>query len=240
MRRFRHRIIICSALGLTFLGIVIFSICFFYGNRIKNMQKRLKEAEEELQLFNSRKVSVLCVSEDIEAGTVICEENLVNAELPAVSVPENTILYLSDAVGKTAKIPLYKNTYITKDMLYESGLLGPEREIEYFCIEISGNVSVGSYVDVRICFEDGSDYVVLARKRIEGIAVNRSSVILHVNEEELLRMGSAIADCRAGEGRRIYAVEYPQGELQEPSIADYKPSGAVADLIEQKEKTEGR
>ena len=237
MRRFRHRIILCGVLGLTFLGSVIFCICCFFVHRIRDMQERLDKAEYELERAGSEKVSVLCVSEDIEAGTVVCEENIGFTELPAASVPENTILFLSDAVGKTAKIPLYKNTYITGDMLYENRPLGSEREIEYFDIETGGNVSVGSYVDVRICFEDGSDYVVLARKRIEGISPARGSVILHVDEEELLRMGSALADRRNGEGRRIYTVEYPQGELQKPSKADYKPSGTVADLIEQKERS---
>ena len=199
------------------------SLCTFFGNKLQKFRERAEYAEQELAAYRSETVSVLCASKNIEAGKEICEEDLVIGEFPIDSVPENTILNLSDAVGRTAKIPLYKNTYLTTDMLYESALLGPEREIEYFCIDVNGNVTKGSYVDVRLCFEDGSDYVVLSRKRIEGISEDRNSVILHVNEEELLRMGNAVAKLKEHEGRRIYAVEYPYGELQEPSKVDYVP-----------------
>ena len=187
------------------------------------MQKRAETAELELEGYRTGKVQIVCVSENIKAGEVICEENLMIREFPTDSIPENTILDISEAVGCTAKIQLFENTYLTADMLYKTTLLGPEREIEYFCIDVNGNVRKGSYVDVRICFEDGADYVVLSRKRIEGISEDRNSVILHVSEEELLRMGNAAAKLKEHEGRRMYAVEYPYGELQEPSAVDYVP-----------------
>ncbi|MCR5323584.1 MAG: flagella basal body P-ring formation protein FlgA [Lachnospiraceae bacterium] len=223
MRRYRQRMIVLCALALAVLTLLAVSLCTFFGNKLQKLRGRAEMAEQELAVYRSETVSVLCVSKNIEAGKEINEEDLVIGEFPIDSVPENTILDLSDAVGRTAKIPLYKNTYLTTDMLYESALLGPEREIEYFCIDVNGNVTKGSFVDVRLCFEDGSDYVVLSRKRIEGISEDRNSVILHVNEEELLRMGNAVAKLKEHEGRRIYAVEYPYGELQEPSIVDYVP-----------------
>ena len=223
MRRFRQRVIVSCALALTVLAVLTISLCTFYGNKLTKLQERAEAAEQQLFADNIEKVHVLCASQNIEAGNVIDEEDLVAREFSIDQIPENTILLLSDAVGCTAKIPIYKNTYLTEDMLYETALLGPEREIEYFCIDISGNISKGCFVDVRMCFEDGSDHVVLARKRVEGISEGRNSVILHVNEEELLRMGNAAAKLKEHEGRRMYAVKYPYGELQEPSEVDYVP-----------------
>lgn len=223
MRRFRQRMIVFCALALAVPVIVAAALCTFYGNKLEKMQERAEKAERELFGNGTEKVQVFCASEYIEAGKVINEEDLAIREFPSDSVPENTILDLSDAVGCTAKIPIFQNTYITADMLYKTALPGPEREIEYFCIDVNGNIKRGSYVDVRICFEDGSDHVVLSRKRVEGISEDRNSVILHVNEEELLRMGNAAAKLKEHEGRRMYAVEYPYGELQEPSVVDYVP-----------------
>ncbi|MBP5331972.1 MAG: flagella basal body P-ring formation protein FlgA [Lachnospiraceae bacterium] len=236
MRKFRRRIIAVCALALVLFAAVIVILCSFYGDRVRDLTLKAENAEKELAYYDSARVRVLCASENIDAGKVIDLEDLTEKDLPADSVPENAILVLSDAVGRTAKIPLSKNTCLTREMLYETVLQGGEREIEYFCIDIRGNVAKGSFVDVRLCFEDGTDYVVLSRKRVEGIAQNRESVILHVDEEELLRMGSAMAELRENDERRIYAVEYPHGELQQPSKVDYVPSDTVTELIEKKER----
>ena len=236
MRKFRQRIIVVCALVLAVFAAVILSVCFIYEKKIRNLRMQAEQTGRLLADYDSGKIRVLCASEDIEAGKVLEEADLIETELQAGSVPENTILSLNEAVGRTAKIPLLKNTYITTDMLYETILQGSEREIEYSCIDIRGNIAKGSFVDIRICYEDGTDYVVLTRKRIEGISLNRENVILHVDEEELLRMGSAMAELKDNGERRIYAVEYPQGELQKPSKIDYVPSKTVTELIEKKER----
>ena len=230
MRRFRKRIIAVCAIVLAAFSVVIISLCAVYGKKVSSWRLRAEEALGELARYDLEKVRVLCASENIEAGKVIEPGDLVEKDLPLGLVPENAILLLSDAVGRTAKIPLFANTYITADMLYEAVLKESEREIEYFCIDVRGNITKGSFVDIRICFEDGSDHVILSRKRVEGISGNRDSVILHVDEEELLRMGSAIADLKGNDERRIYAVEYPQGELQSPSRVDYVPEETVNGL----------
>ena len=145
MRRFRQRIIVFCALALSVLTVLTVFLCTYYGNKLDKLQKRAERAELELSGYRSEKVQIVCASENIKAGEALCEENLVIREFPAGFIPDNTILDISEAVGCTAKIQLFKNTYLTADMLYKTSLLGPEREVEYFCIDVNGNVAKGSY-----------------------------------------------------------------------------------------------
>ena len=112
MRRFRQRIIVFCALALSVLTVLTVFLCTYFGNKLDKLQKRAERAELELSGYRSEKVQIVCASENIKAGEALCEENLMIREFPAGFIPDNTILDISEAVGCTAKIQLFKNTYL--------------------------------------------------------------------------------------------------------------------------------
>lgn len=65
---------------------------------------------------------------------------------------------------------------------------------------------LGDYIDVRIRFTTGNDYLVLTRKKIENIVEN--NIVLMVDEDELLGMSSAKADVDKYNQTMVYAVKY--------------------------------
>ena len=104
-------------------------------------------------------------------------------------------------------------------------------------VELNNMISNGDYVDVRINFDDGSDYIVLSKKRVEGISVYDSvlgtdnELWINVSEEEILRMSSAVYDCATKENCRLYAVKYIS-ELQKEAYVTYPVNQIVAALIQ--------
>lgn len=103
-------------------------------------------------------------------------------------------------------------------------------------IELTDKLEVGDYVDIRISFGNGYDYVLLAKKKVLDCSlVNEnsagSSLWLDVNEEEILRMSGAVVDASIYEGSKIYAIKY-KNDKQTQAIVNYPVSAAIEALIE--------
>jgi len=95
-----------------------------------------------------------------------------------------------------------------------------EREVEYSCFYIGQNIRVGDYIDVRIRFQTGEDFIVLPKKRVERLSLSNATCFLMVNEMEIQRMASAIVDVSEYDAV-MYCNAYPQPELQEAATVNY-------------------
>jgi len=101
---------------------------------------------------------------------------------------------------------------------------------DYAFISISPVVSEGDFVDVRIRFDDGSDYVVASHKQIIALDRDKGSLVFSVSEEEILMLSSAEKDKKEYAGTKVYLTRYNMGE-ETVSIVDYIPSTRIAELI---------
>ncbi len=105
----------------------------------------------------------------------------------------------------------------------------------YNNIIISDKLSVGDYVDIRICFENGMDFIVLSKKLVIDLSKSNSegnenkAIWLEVSEEEILRMSSAFVDNKLG-GSNLYAIQYID-DSQKASISNYPVTDEMKDLI---------
>ncbi len=103
-------------------------------------------------------------------------------------------------------------------------------------IKLTNRLSVGDYVDVRISFADGGDFVLLSKKKIMGIEPlgeeGTNSIWFAVSEEEILRLSSAVVDAYLNEGCSIYAIEYVS-EKQKEAIVNYVVSDFIKQLMEE-------
>ena len=103
-------------------------------------------------------------------------------------------------------------------------------------IKLTNNLKVGDYVDVRISFADGGDFVLLSKKQIQGFAPLRegenNALWLIVSEEELLRLSSAAVDAYCNEGSSIYAIQYIS-DTQKEAMVNYVVSDTIKQLMEE-------
>ena len=103
-------------------------------------------------------------------------------------------------------------------------------------IKLTSNLKVGDYVDVRISFADGGDFVVLSKKQIQGLSPLREegtrALWLIVSEEEILRLASASVDAYCNEGCSIYAIQYVS-DTQKEATVNYVVSDTVKKLMEE-------
>ena len=104
------------------------------------------------------------------------------------------------------------------------------RETEYAFISLPSNISEGDYVDIRIRYIEGSDYIVASHKKIIAIDRERGSVIIPVTEEELLLLDSAETDRTLYTGTKIYVTKYSNID-ENISVVNYSPSLNIKNLI---------
>ncbi len=199
------------------------------------MTEQLKqEYEAQLQEAEQEKVrylrSVYVAQTGISAGDVITEDNVKRMTVYAAQ-PEDTYME-EEGIGKTALLDLEAGTHLLGSMLTENAVTDELREIEYNSILVNSNIMENDYIDVRIMFHNGEDYIILSKKVLQGFSSDTGSCFLWLTEEEILRMASAVVDAYLYRGAKLYTTKYIEPNLQEKSQVTYKPSISTLLLIE--------
>lgn len=218
------------ALALT-IGIVIGSIPFSALSinayiRTDKMKKELVAVKGEM---SSRKLRyVYMLKSDKQKGEEILDTDLVKCEIYS-SNELSVITTADDLVGKKLKIDMGKMSIMNSNMVYKDDISDDVRLHEYSFVDLHDEILEGSYIDIRIVFPNGEDYIVAEHKRIEKR--KDTSVYVYVNEEEILLMSSAKVDINAYTGTKVYAILYAR-DYQNPASKDYPANEHVCDLAD--------
>jgi len=236
----RFRTILAFMLGLGISAVLLTGGYFFYRSNLAELESEMKARamEEARQAFNEEypMTLVYVFRQDKKAGETIADTDLEPAEVNDRAVPADAVTSIEEAVGRVMRCDITGNTVVTKSLFY-SGEDFPDdlRLMEYTVVNLPGNLETGGFIDVRIMFPNGLDYIVLSKKKVidlwrdEG---RRNNLIrLHMNEEEILRMSSAIVDASLVEGAILYAVQYVAPDVQKGAVKTYPANLEVLELI---------
>lgn len=151
---------------------------------------------------------------------------------------EGPYLTVVGAEGTRLMADTAEGTRLSGGAVYEGEPVTRDMRIhKYTCIKLTERMKKGDYIDIRISFANGADFVLLSKKQIQEIQLpeaegNSESILwLNVSEEEILRLSSAVVDAFLNDGCSIYAVQYIQ-EGQEAAVINYKVNDVVSQLIE--------
>ena len=210
------------------VAVITAGTLFFHG-KVEVLKERVSQLNAMLEERDRQTERVLCLARDMDPGESLSKEDCIYAEVPAEAVPSDCIMTVSGAEGRIIKIPLKQNSYITEGILVENSPQNDERELRYACIRTDTETIPGSCVDVRIRYPDGTDYIVASKKTVYGL--DETGLLLHVKEEEILLLDSAIVDAYIYDGTYLYTTAYVIETLQEAAIVNYTPVSAIIDLI---------
>lgn len=187
---------------------------FVVRTMASSYELRINELESKIALNT---VKVFVAMEDIAYGQVITNE-MVYQEEQLMSCYD--AVFTVDDIGSVAKMSIPAGTVLLGSMVTEHVKTPSEREVEFTCFYVPSNTVQGNYIDVRIRFQNGEDYVVLSKKRVERLSVSGETCFLMVTEEEQQIMSSAIIDA-ARNNALVYATVYPQPEIQDATAVNY-------------------
>lgn len=180
--------------------------------------------------------AVYVLNQDVESGQEITTsmfkrissyENLV----PKNIVDATTIANTESDKKVIAKIDMYKNTVVTKDFitLEEEKITDDVRTMEYNMLTLPIDIKIGDYVDVRLTFPNGQDFIVISKKEIKNI--QGTTVTFELAEQEILMLNSAIVESYIMTASNIYVAKYVEPGLQEKATNTYIPTVEVRNLI---------
>lgn len=195
-------------------------------------QAQIDEANNTLsQLGNLVTCYTIEAKDDIESGDPAMADDLTELLLPESSVTEQYITDPQEVVGKYYKIAVHPGTPLTQDMFMEEQVDDTLRDVDISIDTWPTGLKVGDYIDVRLTYPKGEDYVVLSHKRIYDI--NSSSLKVHLSEREILFFGAANIDkfVNASFGATITATKYIDPGLQTPALVYYQVPDNIMEVI---------
>ncbi len=203
--------------------------------------------EEQARLDAQKNVYVLRT--DVQSGTILTQDMFTTVGADATVAPTDALTASTfatmayDEEGNelqvVAKIDIAAKTIVTSNMLTTSDNINTDdvREEEYNMISLPSDIETGDTVDVRLRMPDGTNYIVVSKKKVtvldEGGIPSLNTISLELSEGEILMMSSAIVESYILEGSRLYLTRYVEPGMQAGAITNYVPSGDVQNLIAQ-------
>lgn len=233
--RQQKRVIIASIVGGLVLLLLALALVFYFQTKQASFEVKLQsEYETRIKEWESREqaaiTTVLAASRSIPAGTTLQAGDVKAVEVSTSLISSGNLKEPSAAVGKITKIDLHPNTPLIDSMLFEDKPIPRDLRVQEFnVIQLPTNLQKGQFVDVRINFPTGEDFIVLSKKKVRELS--GTIVWYEMNETEILMASSAIIDAYL-QGAKLYALTYVDPGTQEAAVANYPSNPKVLDLME--------
>ncbi len=240
-RRATRSFVIGLVLGLMAAA----AVAFFFHQQVKKL-------ETELASIKKLQSTAYVAATDLESGAIITTEDITSQQVQTTVLPtemiqltdfdltdeEGNLIEKTDKDGNPVqkevmvKVNIPAGTIITKDMLAmgEKIVSKDVRMVEYSMINLPSEALEGDYVDIRLQFPEGQDYVVLGKKKIEKCT--DTTIWIKQSEDELLTLNNAIIDSYLAEGSKLYATKYTEPGIQEAAQQTYPVSREVLELMD--------
>ncbi|MCD1257369.1 SAF domain-containing protein [Paenibacillus athensensis] len=225
------------AIVLLFIGTNVGQYFLLWGPKQKEMKAAYDQQVKTLQATIDRigpLVGIWTVKDGVtnmQAGKQVEESDLTIREIPESMITKSFILDPSSIVGKYYRIALGPGTPLSEDLVMEDPVDDTTREYDVVANTLPIGLHVGDYIDYRIVYPYGEDYIVFSHKRIE--AINGETFKLKLNEKEIHYYQAALVDyfLQKQNGSIIYAAKYLEPGLQKPATQYYAIPKNIAAII---------
>lgn len=247
MQRQKRVSFLLGMLVMLIIAAIVIALLFMQLINLKKEKDAAKAAE--------RKVYV--VSTDVSSGSGI-QITAIDGDTARVAnvsqevadrkvVPENfataSDFYTDESLSKArsdlvAKIDLKEGTILTKDMLTTSSeqVTNDLRTQEYNMLSLPTDLVSGDFVDVRIRFGNGQDYIVASKKQvaIPTIAGAPAEGVINIklSEDETIAMSSAIIETYQLKTAEMYVSRYTDPGMQVAAIPTYPVNAEALNLMD--------
>ena len=240
-RRATRSFVIGLVLGLMAAA----AVAFFFHQQVKKL-------ETELASIKKLQSTAYVAAADLESGAIITTDDITSQQVQTTVSPtemiqltdfdltddEGNLIEKTDKDGNPVqkevmvKVNIPAGTIITKDMLAmgEKIVSKDVRMVEYSMINLPSEALEGDYVDIRLQFPEGQDYVVLGKKKIEKCT--DTTIWIKQSEDDLLTLNNAIIDSYLAEGSKLYATKYTEPGIQDAAQQTYPVSREVLELMD--------
>lgn len=219
-RKARNSILIGVVIGLLIGGIII----AFLFMQLTNLQKQIEADKAATKM-------VYVLGQDVKSGDKIDSTMLVQKQAKQDVIPTDYITPADLTENTISKLDLTIGSVLSKTLVQESDekVTDDLRQQEYNTIILPQQLEVGAYIDVRLRLDNGQDYIVVSKKRVNNMT--EDTIWINLYEDETVTMSNAIVEAYKIKGSKLYATTYVEPGNQTNAISTYVPSGEVINLI---------
>lgn len=198
-------------------------------------------------------VPAFSVVADVPSGKQLTESDIEQIDVP-VGVSANFVTSMEELVGKYCKTEMTAGTVFTVDSIYEEPINHDMRLYDVVVDVIPIGLKPGAFVDIRIKYGTGSDYLGILHRQVAEINGNTLKLIL--TEEDIQTYSSMFVenivfnrdfnvnfdknddgvvddkDRADAIGCYIYATEYIVGGIQSDTEHFYAPSKVIQGVLQ--------
>lgn len=192
-----------------------------------------KTVDENAEYYNklaSYERSVYVATAEIKAGDILKEGENVEKQNVATALASDFFVDASE-LNKVALTDISVGTPIYKIMVADKEIDNLTRSIEISTVSVPLTLTNGAYVDIRIMFPNGEDYIVLSKKRVSNLFLEDVTFTTELSEEEINRLSSAIIDTFTVSGTKMYCTTYVAPSVQEASVPNYLVRNETIDVL---------
>ena len=215
--------------GLLAAGLIILALgaILYLGNKQLKQAKQEKQAlEDEL---NSNRQLVYVAARELKKGETVDDTNVMQ-QMIYTGLPATSYM-TTDELGSTVIVDVKPNEPLMLSMVKKLDIQTDTRKYEVMTAHLMTTQSEADVIDVRVLFPNGEDYLLLAKKPVMDLSMEASIFTTYLNEEEILRMASAIVDVYTTTGARMYTTKYVEENIQNEAEPNYPVKAATLDLI---------
>lgn len=230
----RRRIFIAAVIFLVLIiagvgGYFVFSL---YNSTVRDLHDKVTEQEEEINLldddiayYESLLTDTFCFNKAMKAGQVIAADDIDTRQSTIDTTPLDIFTNIEDIVGKTVKISCTEGTIISQSIVMDNPLKANERELDVVFDEVPIAIKEGDFVDVRISFPLGQDYIAMSHKKVIGVYDNVLKLI--VDQKDIYTYESMKTDASIYIATKIYAIKYIEPGIQTAAVTYYPVSREI-------------
>lgn len=202
---------------------------------------------EQNEALEQKQRAINCKTGYLLTQDVLCGQKIEAQMLQEVTVysEKQQVIAAVDAeklIGRSAKDDFKKGSVISENCVYEEEVYHTDmRTKTYSFMNINEGIQNGDYVDIRITYPNGEDYIIAKHKKVLSVSaktesdeeqpyIQKDSIRMNVTEEELLRITSAYVDTVYYTGAEIYAIAYLD-QFQKPASVNYPVNPDVYELL---------
>lgn len=220
--------IILGALGVA--AATYFIADHFHKKQTEQLTSQIATLNSTLESIGEI-VDCYTVKSATYAGQEITKEMIIKQSIPE-SLKNDTFANEEDIVGLFSKVVITPGTPITKDMVMKERLLDSTREVD-----ITGNrwpigLKVGDYVDLRLTYPRGEDFIVLSHKRVYNLV--DQTIKVYMTEEEQALYQAALVDFYLAKnyGADLYLTKYVEPGVQKEASVFYSVPSRISAVLQ--------
>ena len=215
------------------VGSALIVICVYQFGVLKIVKEQERNATIN-QMTESNysyvKTYVLNKKNGLKQGDEITPADLKELIVSSAAVPANAIKTPDQVNGQVVRMNLAQKTTITEDMIEKKDdkITNGTKNQDYDWIKVHAFLKQGQYVDIHYKKPDGTDYIVVAKKRITALSRNIFSVNITEKERAYINNATVAASLIKG---TLYTSIYPDPENQTTAEVTYPLDTNISTMI---------